>query len=71
MQFIDQDSRCALPMPNLTQILKAVDAGDQQAAAELLPLVYQELRRLAKARLSNEQPGQTLSVVLRYQTRCV
>jgi RNA polymerase sigma factor (TIGR02999 family) len=43
-----------------TQILQAVEAGDQQAAEVLLPLVYQELRRLAKARLSHEQPGQTL-----------
>ena len=47
-------------MSNLTQILKAVDSGDQKAAEELLPLVYQELRRLAKARLSHEKPGQTL-----------
>ncbi len=47
-------------MHELTQILKAIEAGDQHAAEELLPLVYQELRRLAKARLSQEQPGQTL-----------
>lgn len=47
-------------MSNLTQILKAAESGDQQAAEELLPLVYSELRRLAKARLSHEPPGQTL-----------
>jgi RNA polymerase sigma factor (TIGR02999 family) len=47
-------------MSNLAQILKAAESGDQQAAEELLPLVYSELRRLAKARLSHEQPGQTL-----------
>ncbi len=47
-------------MSNLNQILKAAESGDQRAAKELLPLVYSELRRLAKARLSHEQPGQTL-----------
>lgn len=47
-------------MSEITQILKAVEAGDQRAAEELLPLVYQELRRLAKSRLSGEQAGQTL-----------
>lgn len=45
---------------NVTQILSAIDAGDPQAAAELLPLVYQELRKLADARLAQERPGQTL-----------
>ena len=47
-------------MSNITRILQAIEGGDQQAAAELLPLVYDELRKLAKARLSNEHPGQTL-----------
>ena len=47
-------------MSEVTQILDAVAAGDQQAAAQLLPLVYAELRRLAAARLQNESPGQTL-----------
>ena len=47
-------------MSEVTRILRAVEAGDQQAAAELLPLVYEELRRLAKARLVGEKPGQTL-----------
>jgi RNA polymerase sigma factor (TIGR02999 family) len=45
---------------NVTQILSAIDSGDPQAAAKLLPLVYQELRKLADARLAQERPGQTL-----------
>jgi RNA polymerase sigma factor (TIGR02999 family) len=44
----------------VTQILAAVNAGDKRAAAELLPLVYDELRRLAAARMAREKPGQTL-----------
>jgi RNA polymerase sigma factor (TIGR02999 family) len=44
----------------VTQILSAIDSGDPQAAAALLPLVYQELRRLADSRLAQERPGQTL-----------
>jgi RNA polymerase sigma factor (TIGR02999 family) len=44
----------------LTQILDAVGAGDPQAAEKLLPLVYEELRRLAAAKMANEAPGQTL-----------
>src|SRR6476661_1973839 len=45
---------------DVTQILNAVEAGDPRAAAELLPLVYDELRKLAAARLTEEKPGQTL-----------
>jgi RNA polymerase sigma factor (TIGR02999 family) len=45
---------------DVTQILSAIQAGDPKAAAELLPLVYDELRRLAAARLADEKPGQTL-----------
>jgi RNA polymerase sigma factor (TIGR02999 family) len=44
----------------VTQILEAVGAGDAQAAEKLLPLVYDELRRLAAAKMANEAPGQTL-----------
>jgi RNA polymerase sigma factor (TIGR02999 family) len=44
----------------VTRLLEAANRGDKQAAAELLPLVYDELRRLAAARLANEKPGQTL-----------
>jgi RNA polymerase sigma factor (TIGR02999 family) len=45
---------------NVTGILQAVEEGDPQAAAQLLPLVYEELRQLAAARLAREKPGQTL-----------
>lgn len=47
-------------MSEVTRILMALDKGQSQAAAELLPLVYDELRRLAAWRLANEKPGQTL-----------
>jgi RNA polymerase sigma factor (TIGR02999 family) len=47
-------------MNDVTHILSAVEQGDPQAAGELLPLVYTELRRLAKQRLAQEKPGQTL-----------
>src|SRR5438045_8232533 len=47
-------------MADVTQILAAVEAGHPTAAAELLPLVYDELRKLAAARLADEKPGQTL-----------
>jgi RNA polymerase sigma factor (TIGR02999 family) len=47
-------------MPDLTRILSAAAAGDRRAARELLPLVYEELRKLAAARLATEKPGQTL-----------
>ena len=47
-------------MSEVTQILSRVDAGDSAAAEELLPLVYEELRKLAAARLVQEKPGQTL-----------
>jgi RNA polymerase sigma factor (TIGR02999 family) len=44
----------------VTCILSAIERGDQQAAGQLLPLVYDELRRLAAQRLAHERPGQTL-----------
>src|SRR5688572_30343881 len=47
-------------MADVTQILSAIEAGDPKAAAELLPLVYDELRKLAAARMAEEKPGQTL-----------
>src|SRR5437588_1202345 len=47
-------------MNDVTRILSAVDQGDPQAAELLLPLVYDELRRLAAQRLALEKPGQTL-----------
>src|SRR5581483_5458399 len=47
-------------MTDVTRLLDAAAAGDPAAAAELLPLVYDELRKLAAARLAAERPGQTL-----------
>lgn len=47
-------------MTNVTQLLHAIQAGQSQASADLLPLVYQELRQLAAAKLAEEKPGQTL-----------
>jgi RNA polymerase sigma factor (TIGR02999 family) len=47
-------------MTEVTRILAAVEQGDSQAAEELLPLVYDELRRLAAQKLSRENPAQTL-----------
>jgi RNA polymerase sigma factor (TIGR02999 family) len=47
-------------MADVTQLLDAAVAGDPKAAAELLPLVYREMRELAAARLAAEKPGQTL-----------
>jgi RNA polymerase sigma factor (TIGR02999 family) len=48
------------PAEQVTQILDAIGAGDEHAAEKLLPLVYEELRRLAAVRMANEIPGQTL-----------
>jgi RNA polymerase sigma factor (TIGR02999 family) len=47
-------------MKDVTQILSAIEQGDPQAAEQLLPLVYGELRKLAAAKLAQENPGQTL-----------
>jgi RNA polymerase sigma factor (TIGR02999 family) len=47
-------------MSDVTRILSAIEQGDPHAAAELLPLVYDELRRLAAAQMAEERPGQTL-----------
>jgi RNA polymerase sigma factor (TIGR02999 family) len=47
-------------MSEVTNLLAAVERGDPRAAGELLPLVYDELRRLAAARMAEEKPGQTL-----------
>ena len=44
----------------VTRILSAIEEGDPQAAEQLLPLVYDELRRLAAAQMAREKPGQTL-----------
>jgi RNA polymerase sigma factor (TIGR02999 family) len=47
-------------MDDVTQLLNAIDNGDPHAAEQLLPLVYDALRRLAAQRLAQEKPGQTL-----------
>src|ERR1700722_11034073 len=47
-------------MGEATRILTAIEAGDPTAAEQLLPLVYEELRKLAALRLAQEKPGQTL-----------
>ncbi len=47
-------------MSDVTRILSAIEQGDQFASEALLPLVYDELRRLAAQRLSQEKPGQTI-----------
>jgi RNA polymerase sigma factor (TIGR02999 family) len=47
-------------MPHVTRILSAIEQGDPQASEQLLPLVYEELRRLAGQRMAQEAPGQTL-----------
>ena len=47
-------------MTNVTHLLSAIEQGDPQAAEQLLPLVYDELRKLAAQKLAQEKPGQTL-----------
>jgi RNA polymerase sigma factor (TIGR02999 family) len=47
-------------MHDVTQILSAIEQGDSRASEQLLPVVYDELRRLAAAKLAQEKPGQTL-----------
>jgi len=48
-------------MSDLTRLIESVQRGNRQAAAELLPLVYDELRKLAAAKMANEAPGHTLN----------
>ena len=47
-------------MSDVTRILSQIESGDPLAAEQLLPLVYDELRKLAAVRLAQEKPGQTL-----------
>ena len=47
-------------MNDVTRLLSAVEHGDTQAAEQLLPLVYDELRKLAAQKLARESPGQTI-----------
>jgi RNA polymerase sigma factor (TIGR02999 family) len=48
-------------MRDVTHLLNAIAQGDPHAAGQLLPLIYEELRRLAARKLAQERPGQTLS----------
>jgi hypothetical protein len=48
-------------MNDVTRILDSIEHGDRNAASQLLPIVYDELRRLAAQKLRRESPGQTLS----------
>jgi len=48
-------------MTDISKILISIEAGERQATAELLPLVYDELRRLAAVQLAHEKPGQSLN----------
>jgi ribosomal protein S20 len=47
-------------MSDVTRILSAIEQGDQKASEQLLPLVYEELRKLAAQKVVQENPGQTL-----------
>lgn len=58
-QPLDELKRASFMTP-VTQLLEAANRGDQRAAAELLPLVYDELRKLAATKMAQEMPGQTL-----------
>jgi RNA polymerase sigma factor (TIGR02999 family) len=51
-------------MNDVTQILHAIDGGDPHAAEQLLPLVYDELRKLASQKMAQEKPGQTLQATV-------
>src|SRR5258707_8776833 len=51
-------------MSDVTQILNAIEQGDAHAAEQLLPLVYEELRKLAAQRMAQEAPGQTLQATV-------
>src|SRR2546421_9863634 len=66
-RYCDEAWQCCLGlaillgMSDVTRILSEIEQGDPTAAEKLLPLVYDELRKLALARLAAERPGQTLS----------
>ncbi|MDB5388673.1 MAG: polymerase sigma factor, family [Planctomycetaceae bacterium] len=51
-------------MSDVTHILSQIESGDPSAAEKLLPLVYEDLRKLAAARLSNEKSGQTIQATV-------
>ena len=58
-------------MSEVTRILSAIDQGDPHAADQLLPLVYDELRKLAAQRLALEKPGQTLQATALVHEACL
>lgn len=60
MRILAADQRMLSGMANVTQILAAMETGDPRAAEQLLPLVYEELRKLAAAQMAQEKTGQTL-----------
>ena len=49
-------------MNDVTAIIREIENGNSSKSEELLPLIYNELRRLAKSKLANEAPGQTLQI---------
>jgi DNA-binding GntR family transcriptional regulator len=57
-------------MTDVTRILSAIGQGDPHAAEQLLPLVYDELRRLAAEKMAQENPGQTLQAKYPCVFRC-
>ena len=59
-EAVRQRTSRSATMSDVTRILSAIEQGDPQAAGQLLPLVYEELRRLAAQKLAREKPGQTL-----------
>jgi len=60
MQAAEPHIAGAVPVSDVTQILGQIEDGNRQAAEKLLPLVYDELRKLAAAKMAQEDPGQTL-----------
>ena len=58
-------------MRDVTRILNAIERGGASAAEELLPLVYEELRRLAAQKMSQEAPGQTLQATALVHEACI
>jgi len=58
-------------MSDVTRILSAIEQGDPQAAEQLLPLVYDELRRLAAAHMAQEKPGHTLDATALVHARVI
>jgi RNA polymerase sigma factor (TIGR02999 family) len=58
-------------MSDVTQILVAIERREPHAAQQLLPLVYEELRKLAASRLASEKPGQTLQATALVHEACL